>query len=732
MDLNGITDEDDFTEIYDANIPRVDLVGKGANGIPFLMAKQDASGGLFDAGFVRDLIAKSDSGQASREVTMPQTVLPNGITVTGSAAAMAAFIHGAPVRKAEDDPEGVEKAEESTKSINDLPDSDFAYIEPGGKQDSEGKTTPRSKRHFPVHDAAHVRNALSRAPQSPFGEKAMGKIRSRAKKFGVEVSKEAGVPDDVSKADPQGAVIPDDGDLDGGVDGLDPTAVFADPDDDSAAGDATDPGSPAWEAIDAATARKWLSIASRLKNALGMLSDREALEAATADPDDECKAFSLQDAACSLDYAIGQLAVFAASEQAEADLGTEAMEAVGKALDGASPDLDVLEGLAAVRKAGRVLSSANESRIRDAAQKLNDVLASLPQAPTDGGPAAVTKEEGAVPDTQDKADDVAKASPEAPSTAPEAPAADAPAEAVAKEDAAPQEPEGQDVAKASPGQRPAPASKPPMDSLPPASVPAPEAPVAKASPVAILYDAAGELLGVAPSEAISRRVAKADSGDGEKQAPTVVFDEDGNILGIVDPGQIQPVTGVGGKKSEPKPDAAATPDSDAPDGSDLEPQPSASVGTPADGSQDDDEDVAKGTQAPGNGENTPMADVLKSIESVVRKALEAQEAAQQEAVAKAAAEQAEEIKALKARLEQVEKTPAAPGVFVNGQLPPDGSRPAPSQLRGQDAGAAPVDVAKAMERRKRLYQAQDAGEQNDVAKEMMGDAFAAISALQRR
>ena len=81
-----------------------------------------------------------------------------------------------------------ERAQMTSASINDLPDSDFAYIEPGGSKDSSGKTVPRSLRHFPVHDAAHVRNALARAPQSPFGEKAMPKIRAAAKKFGVEVA----------------------------------------------------------------------------------------------------------------------------------------------------------------------------------------------------------------------------------------------------------------------------------------------------------------------------------------------------------------------------------------------------------------------------------------------------------------------------------------------------------------------------------------------------------------
>jgi cation transport regulator ChaB len=77
--------------------------------------------------------------------------------------------------------------DKSSASINDLPDSAFAYIEAGGKKDAGGKTIPRSKRHFPVHDAAHARNALARANQSPFGKKALPKIIAAAKKFGIKI-----------------------------------------------------------------------------------------------------------------------------------------------------------------------------------------------------------------------------------------------------------------------------------------------------------------------------------------------------------------------------------------------------------------------------------------------------------------------------------------------------------------------------------------------------------------
>ena len=86
-------------------------------------------------------------------------------------------------------------AEMSSKQKNDLPDSDFAYIQPGGKKDSEGKTTPRSLRHLPINDAAHVRNALARLDQTDISAEAkktaLKKIKAAAKKFGIKVSASA-------------------------------------------------------------------------------------------------------------------------------------------------------------------------------------------------------------------------------------------------------------------------------------------------------------------------------------------------------------------------------------------------------------------------------------------------------------------------------------------------------------------------------------------------------------
>lgn len=64
------------------------------------------------------------------------------------------------------------KAEWTGEHKNDLPDEAFAYVSPGGSKDEDGKTVPRSNRHLPYKnakgeiDVAHLRNALSRLPQT--------------------------------------------------------------------------------------------------------------------------------------------------------------------------------------------------------------------------------------------------------------------------------------------------------------------------------------------------------------------------------------------------------------------------------------------------------------------------------------------------------------------------------------------------------------------------------------
>jgi hypothetical protein len=243
--------DDEFTELVDAHIDRVDLVGKSANGTEFLVMKARSEGrGLFEADIVRDLISKSDA----QEGTMT-----------------------APVTKAD----GIDS---------------------------------------PVDD----------------------------------------------------------------VKTLDVSEVLAEPAGTTAAGMDTDPASPAWEAVDAATAQKWTAIAVRLKNAIEVLANRESVESSSenGDYEDGENSWDLEDAACAVDFAISVLAPYAIGEQAEADMGTESLQVLAKSMAGfdAAP-LEVIEGLAPVMKAGKVISSANLAKINTAIESLQSVVASMPDAP---------------------------------------------------------------------------------------------------------------------------------------------------------------------------------------------------------------------------------------------------------------------------------------------------------------------------------------------------------------
>lgn len=74
----------------------------------------------------------------------------------------------------------------TTEYINDLPDSAFLYVEQGEK-DEQGKTVPRTNRHFPVKDKSgsldlpHLRNAIARIPQSDVKNKK--ELQERARKM---------------------------------------------------------------------------------------------------------------------------------------------------------------------------------------------------------------------------------------------------------------------------------------------------------------------------------------------------------------------------------------------------------------------------------------------------------------------------------------------------------------------------------------------------------------------
>ncbi|HUX71231.1 MAG TPA: hypothetical protein VMV41_12015 [Cellulomonadaceae bacterium] len=368
--------DDDWTEIQGARIPRMDLVGKAANGTSgfLLMKAQDGPAGLVDAATVRDLIAKATPDRDTEPSTVTAfTGSPDDVAKALYAVRDAGKRGAAEAMRVIHEAAQLAKADKSTAQVNDLPDTDFAYIEPGGSKDDTGRTTPRSLRHFPIMDAAHVRDALSRAPQSPHGDKAMPKITAAAKKFGIDqpVTKETTMP----------AVIKaDDADLAADI-VANPDETLPDADEvaaatpDTAPGDPDDPTSAAWEAVDAARARQALELTIALQRLVQAAVDRESQEVAVGSTEDMGDVWTLSDVLCAIDDIVSGLAPFAVTEQAEADQ------------------------LTAVTKAGRVLSTTNEAKIRGAVDALTQVLNTLPAPADDAAPVAKTEKEATMADT---------------------------------------------------------------------------------------------------------------------------------------------------------------------------------------------------------------------------------------------------------------------------------------------------------------------------------------------
>lgn len=264
--------EDEFTEIVDAVVTRVDMVGKGANGLPFLIAKDQM--GVIDPSVVRELIKDAE----------PVLITPerDDITMTASPAALMKMIH--------------------------------------------------------------------EAAQRPMKE--------------PEVAQRIAKDDDMAADVAVGDLMGDGGTLSDSV-----------------------PGSADWENMDGDTAMNALAVLGRIQAVISWLADREAAEAVTNDPDDAGNVWNLEDAGCAVQCAIDTLAAFAAGEKLEASLEDE-MEAVGKAV----APLTVLEGMAPLVKAGRVLSAANETAIRGAVESLTNVLNTLPAPIPDAAPVAKEQE----------------------------------------------------------------------------------------------------------------------------------------------------------------------------------------------------------------------------------------------------------------------------------------------------------------------------------------------------
>lgn len=617
-------DEDELTALIDADIPRVDLVDKGANGVPrFLIAKRaDGATGLLDPDYVRDLIAKADPAPATEDT----------VTMTGSPAAIAHLIHGAAVRP-------VAKAKYNA--------DDLRRMAANGEAMRDGNS-------YPIADRDDLDKAIRAVGRGGADHDAIRRhVITRARSLGAESE----IPDNWNA----------DGSLKGDVtkessmadDLLDAASTLAEPEEAMPGADTT-PSSPAWEAVDAATARKWTAILARAKAAVSLLAEREVVEAAAGECDDASVGIDLDDAACAIEYAIGVLAPFAVEEQAEAEAAADELNGVRKALGDFDPQaLDTIEALGSVRKAGRVLSSANEAAIRGAVDSLQKVLASLPQAPT-----VVEKRQHVRASIMSElADAVAKRLSRTllPKTV---------------------EKSGQPVADTKEGTVTEPVAK---------TDPTPAEPQAPATP-----------------DVPAEPVAKAD-GDVKPQM-VAVYNAGGKLVGVVDPTEITPIAGADAPDDKADGDAAAEPAAEPAATPDLTPAPPAEVGTPADAVPDD---VNK-TQT------LDTDTVAKALAAAVTEHLNAATATQGEHLA----EMAGVVKALQDRIDALEEQPAPPRVFTNGAVP---SR---DQMRGQDRGAAPVDVAKAREVKKSWYEA-DGASQDRIANEMQASAIDLLAAIHK-
>lgn len=188
----------------------------------------------------------------------------------------------------------------------------------------------------------------------------------------------------LAEEEPMAEIVKDAGDDD---------SLLEAPDADTEGDADLDPSSPAWESADANTAVAALSDLARLRAVVGMLADREGIEAVTNDPDDAENVWSLEDAQCAIDYAMSVIAPYAIDEQAEVDLSD-----VTKSVMAHRGDIATVESMQPLVKVGAKLSANSMAKLTAAKAAIDDLVASMP-APTDteGDPAPKAPAGGANP-----------------------------------------------------------------------------------------------------------------------------------------------------------------------------------------------------------------------------------------------------------------------------------------------------------------------------------------------
>ena len=221
----------------------------------------------------------------------------------------------------DEDETDVEKAKLNTKQRDALSDSAFAL--PG--------------RRYPIHDESHARNALARVAQNGTSDE-QAKVRAAVKSRYPNIDVEKSESDDVVVKD---GMVSGPNPLIGSVSGM--------PDDSAA-----DPGSPAWEAVDAETAKAAALALMTASELIRQFAQRESIEVAAGEGNDAFDVGAAEMALCDVSRALGTMATMAFHEGLEAAKSTDDPEVA--------------------QKAGKRLSTRSVSALAAARDHLNKLL----------------------------------------------------------------------------------------------------------------------------------------------------------------------------------------------------------------------------------------------------------------------------------------------------------------------------------------------------------------------
>ena len=299
--MTTVDEDEPFNELVDLKTQAMHGVGKAANGTSFLIAKSAAdgpSGGLLAPEQVRELLGGPDAPEAER----PHA--GDTITMSGSPGAIVRLMKEAASRRAvavlDLDPE----LDQVVKS------SDGGYVAfLKAKYSAEDKRKLAAQGHamrnadgepdYPIDDEEDLGKAILAVGRG-------GADHDRIRKYVIGRARAMGKSDQ----------IPDNWASDGSL--KQPVA--------KADGDGSDPGSPAWEATDAANGDAVVAKILACVPDVKALAMREATEVGAGHTDDICDVLELQGAIDALTCAAKTVAGFVVSERAEAGAVAKAQQ----------------------------------------------------------------------------------------------------------------------------------------------------------------------------------------------------------------------------------------------------------------------------------------------------------------------------------------------------------------------------------------------------------------------